>query len=162
MQSSTPTHTLYHFTFSSRSLMVRYAYALRGPAADPKNEMLFEEHHINLKAPYFDQISEAYLCKVNPLGEVPTLVTKLDGSTLPDSRNITFKIAESYPRLLPERFAGEVRKLLDELHAINYFALTFTGKYAAPGTAIARLLERRNEEGVNEEYRRALDGKIQL
>lgn len=142
--------------------MVRYAYAVRGPALDSRDEMILEERLIDLKAPHFDQISEPYLCEINPLGEVPVLVPKTDGSVLPDSRKITFRIAEQYPRLLPERFDGEVRALLDELHAIDYFALTFTGKYGAPGTAIARLLERRNGDGVSEEYRRALDGKIEL
>lgn len=161
MQSDS-TYTLYHFTFSSRSLFVRYAYALRGPAADPQNEMIISKRHVHLKPPHFDQLKESFLCDINPLGEVPVLVSKSDGSILPDSRNITFRIAESYPRLMPEQFAGEVRTLLDELHAIDYYALTFTGKYMAPCRTIATLLERRNAEGVSERYRRALDGKIDV
>lgn len=157
-----PTHTLYHFTFSSRSLFVRYTYALRGPAADPQNEMIIDEHHVHLKPPHLDQLKESFLCDINPLGEVPVLVSRSDGSALPDSRKITFKIAEFYPRLIPEQLSGRVRKLLDELHAIDYYALTFTGKYMAPCGAIATLLERRNGEGISEMYRRALDGKIEV
>jgi glutathione S-transferase len=154
------THILYHFQYSIRSLFVRYAYALRGRAADANVEIHLEEQHIDLRPPSFDQLSERFICDVNPSGEVPVIISKRDGRILPDSRNITFKIAEHYPQLMPEQYAGKIRHLLAELHAIDYYSLTFTRKYMFPCGTIATLLERRNSPETSDRYREALDRKI--
>jgi glutathione S-transferase len=160
MATVSSTHILYHFQFSIRSLFVRYAYALRGPAADPNAEIRFEEQHIDLRPPSFDQLSERFICDINPSGEVPVLISKQDGHILPDSRNITFKIAEHYPQLIPEEHVATIRRLLGELHAIDFYSLTFTGKYMFPCGTIATLLERRNSPETSDGYQEALDRKI--
>jgi glutathione S-transferase len=154
------THILYHFQYSIRSLFVRYAYSLRGPAADPDVDINLEEQHIDLRPPGFDQLSEHFICDINPSGEVPVLVSKQDRHILPDSRNITFKIAEYYPQLMPEEHTATIRRLLAELHAIDIYSLTFTRKYMFPCGTIATLLERRNSPETSDRYREALDRKI--
>lgn len=154
------THVLYHFKYSIRSLYVRYSYALRGPAADPDAEIHLEEQHVDLRPPDFDQLAESFICDINISGEVPVLISKQDGTTLPDSRSITFKIAEHYPQLMPEQHVGTMRRLLVELHEIDYYSLTFTGKYMFPCGTIATLLERRNGADTSDRYREALDRKI--
>jgi glutathione S-transferase len=160
MATVSSTHILYHFQYSIRSLFVRYAYALRGPAADPNAEIHLEEQHVDLRPPHFDQLAERFICDVNPSGEVPVLISKQDGHILPDSRNITFKIAEYYPQLMPEQHAATIHRLLAKLHAIDYYSLTFTGKYMFPCGTIATLLERRNSVDTSDRYREALDRKI--
>jgi glutathione S-transferase len=160
MATVSSTHILYHFQFSIRSLFVRYAYAIRGPAADPNAEIHLEEQHIDLRPPSFDQLAERFICDINPSGEVPVLVSKQDEQIIPDSRNITFKIAEYYPQLMPEGHAATIRRLLAELHAIDYYSLTFTGKYMFPCGTIATLLERWNSPETSARYREALDRKI--
>jgi hypothetical protein len=154
------THILYHFQYSIRSLFVRYAYALRGPAAGPDLEIHLEEQHIDLRPPSFDQLAERFICDINSSGEVPVLISKQDGHILPDSRNITFKFAAYYPQLMPEQHAATIRRLLAEFHAIDYYSLTFTGKYMFPCGTIATLLERRNSPETSDRYREALDRKI--
>jgi glutathione S-transferase len=159
MATVSSTHILYHFQFSIRSLFVRYAYALRGRAADLNAEIRLEEQHVHLRPPNFDQLAERFICDINPSGEVPVLVSKQDGHILPDSRNITFKIAEYYPQLMPEEHSATIRRLLAELHAIDFYSLTFTGKYMFPCGTIATLLERRNSPETSDRYREALDRK---
>jgi glutathione S-transferase len=160
MATAPSTHVLYHFQYSIRSLFVRYAYAIRGPAADPDFEIRLEEQHVDLRPPSFDQLEEHFICDINPSGEVPVLVSKQDGSVLPDSRAITFEIAKRYPQLMPEEHVEEIRRLLVNLHEIDYYSLTFTGKYMFPCGTIATLLERRNSAETSDRYRQALDRKI--
>jgi glutathione S-transferase len=160
MATVSSTYILYHFQYSIRSLFVRYAYALRGTAADPNAEIRLEEQHVDLRPPSFDQLTERFICDINPSGEVPVLISKQDGHILPDSRNITFKIAEYYPQLMPGQHAGRIRHILADLHAIDFYSLTFTGKYMFPCGTIATLLERRNSAETSDRYREALDRKI--
>jgi len=160
MATTTSTHILHHFRYSIRSLFVRYTYALRGPAAAHDVEIRLEEQHVDLRPPSFDQLKESYICDINPSGEVPVLVSKRDGFILPDSRAITFEIAKSYPQLMPEKHVGDIRRLLAKLHEIDYYSLTFTGKYMFPCGTIATLLERRNSTDTSDRYRQALDRKI--
>jgi glutathione S-transferase len=160
MPTVSSTHILYHFQYSIRSLFVRYTYALRGPAVDPDLEIHLEEQHIDLRPPGFDQLAERFICDINPSGEVPVLISKHDGHILPDSRNITFKIADYYPQLMPEQHVATIHRLLAELHAIDFYSLTFTGKYMFPCGTIATLLERRNSADTSNRYRVALDRKI--
>jgi len=44
---------------------------------------------------------------------------------MPESLDITYYIAKQYPSLLPENHKDQIVELLNELHNINFFALTF-------------------------------------
>jgi glutathione S-transferase len=160
MATAPSTHILYHFQYSIRSLFIRYAYALRGPAANPGIDIILEEQHVDLRPPVFDQLEENFICDINPSGEVPVLISKKHGFILPDSRAITFEIAKHYPRLMPEDQTDEIHRLLAKLHDIDFYSLTFTGKYMFPCGTIATLLERRNHADTSDRYRHALDRKI--
>lgn len=160
MATNPSTHILHHFQYSIRSLSVRYSYALRGPAAHPGTEIRLEEHHIDLRPPSFDQLEEKFICDINPSGEVPVMVSKQIGSILPDSRAIIFEIAKYYPRLMPEDHIDEIHRLLAKLHEIDFYSLTFTGKYMFPCGIIATLLERRNRADTSDRHREALDRKM--
>ena len=67
-----PTHYLYHFDYSICSIMARFAYALRGTPKDPKNEIRIEERQVNLGKG--EQLTEHYLCDINPAGDVSPIV----------------------------------------------------------------------------------------
>jgi glutathione S-transferase len=139
---------------------VRYTYALRGLPAEPGIKIILEEQHVDLRPPVFDQLEERFICDINPSGEVPVLVSKQNGSILPDSRAITFEIAKHYPQLMLKDHFDEIHRLLDRLHEIDFYSLTFTGKYMFPCGTIASLLERRNHAHTSDRYRQALDRKI--
>ena len=48
--------------------MARYSYALRGTPKDPKDEIRIEEKQVHLGKG--EQLSEHYLCDINPAGDV--------------------------------------------------------------------------------------------
>ena len=160
MATTPSTHILHYFQYSIRSLFVRYTYALRGRAADPSVEIRLEDHHVDLRPPSFDQLEEKFICDINPSGEIPVLVSKQDSFILPDSRAITFEIARYYPQLMPVDHVDQIHHLLASLHEIDFYSLTFTGNYMFPCGTIATLLERRNHADTSDNYRQALDRKI--
>jgi hypothetical protein len=59
---------LYHNRSSICSIMVRYTLAVRGIAKDPASEMAVEECAIDIFRE--GQLEEAFLCDVNPKGQV--------------------------------------------------------------------------------------------
>jgi hypothetical protein len=61
-------YTLYHFPFSLFSIMVRYAVALRGEPGDENQRMEISQKTVNLHRD--ENLSEWYLTKVNPKGQV--------------------------------------------------------------------------------------------
>lgn len=67
MSSIAPTHVLYHFEFSICSIMVRYAFAQRGPPIDAEHEIRLEEKSVDI-VKRLEQLSEHFLCVcVRPL-----------------------------------------------------------------------------------------------
>ena len=72
---------------------------------------------------------------------------------------ITKRFAESYPSLIPKQQREKIISLLQELHGINFFSLTFTNK---PGPTEERKawLQTQLEGDINEKYRKAIEGKI--
>ena len=61
-------HILYHNYYSICSIMVRYTAAIRGAPKDPESEILIEEQAIDIF--HEEQLSEHFLCEINPLGQV--------------------------------------------------------------------------------------------
>lgn len=90
---------------------------------------------------------------------MPVLAPVDSHKTLPDSLEITKYFAQSYPDLMPEPYKEKIISLLQELHGINFFSLTFTGK---PGPTEARKesLQKQLESDISEKYRKAIEGKI--
>ena len=60
---------------------------------------------------------------------------------------------------MPEQHREEIVSLLEELHGINFFSLTFTNK---PGPTEERKawLQKQLESDISEQYRKAIEGKI--
>ena len=93
--------------------------------------------------------------------QVPVLThaTELP-SPMADSLKITYWLSSRYPDLIPNERDPLIRRYLTELHALNYFSLSFPGRdHVAKGfeTAVLRHL---NEPSISDQYRRALEYKL--
>jgi glutathione S-transferase len=154
-----PTHILYHHPYSIFSIMARYTFACRGAPKDSKHEMRLKEEVVDIM--HGGQLSEHYLCDVNAKGEVPVLAPLPDGKPLPDSLNITYAFAESYPAILPSEHGAEIKKLLEELHQISVYSLTFTGNPTSQLKAKEELQNRLKDESNSPRYCKAMEKKIE-
>lgn len=63
-----PNHILYYNKFSICSLMVRYCLAVRGQPQDLERQILVKEVEVDIVNQ--EQLTEDFLCNVNPAGEV--------------------------------------------------------------------------------------------
>lgn len=162
---TTMTHEwiLYHDPVSICSIMARYTYAIRGEPAASIATVQVREEVCELRRG--QQLTEHFLCDINPKGEVPVLApVDDDGGVLdpiPDSVDITWFIASRYPGLLPKEHETEIRRLVSTMHEkINFFSLTFAGKPEVQRRNVASL-ESKLGEDISERYRRAIEYKIQ-
>ena len=81
---------------------------------------------------------------------------------MPDSLAITYYLASAYPSLVPQEHEAQIRQLLQDLHAINYFSLSFGG-----GPGMAQIFKdgvqrRLDVVGISERYRAALEVKAEM
>ena len=86
----------------------------------------------------------------------PTLME----APIPDSLKMTFYMASRYPDLIPSEHEAQIRQLLIDLHALNYFSLSFPGRaHIAQGfaDAVSRRLE---DPDISDRYRKALEFKL--
>lgn len=157
MAVKAPTHILYHFDFSICSIMVRYAFALRGPPKDAEREIRIEEKHIDITIE--EQLTERYLCDINALGEVPVLAPVDQKHTIPDSVAITKYLAESYPALIPASHENAINDLLRDIHSVSFFSLTFA-KGSPHQQQAKTFMEGLLKQDISERYRAALQHKL--
>jgi glutathione S-transferase len=79
-----------------------------------------------------------------------------------DSLDITFYLAEHYPSLMPSDHETDIKRLLRELHSINFFSLSFTGKpHLAEGFKLA-VSKRLNQVGISQRYADALRYELEV
>lgn len=80
-----------------------------------------------------------------------------------DSLEITLYMVEKYPDLIPASHKGKILPLLEELHSINYFSLSFTGMQEVINMhlrdPIVKLLE---SPGISQRYHDALQYKLSV
>ncbi|OQV10802.1 Glutathione S-transferase, domain-containing protein [Cladophialophora immunda] len=157
MTTSKAVYTLYHNHGSICSRMVRYTFALRGPPKDDSCDIALEEKSIDIFNE--EQLSEHFLCEINPHGQVPVLASPVLEKTIPDSLQITHHIARLYPSLIPDSHADQIRSLLSDLHSLNYFSLSFSGReHVAHGFKTA--VQQRLDGDISGRYRAALTFKL--
>ena len=153
---------LYHDFNSICSIMARYTFSIRGNPADDGARLQITEEALDIKRG--EQLTEHFLCDINANGEVPVLVPSSRDTgglgPIPDSVDITYFFASRYPSLVPKEHERDVKKLLADLHDINFFSLTFTGKPEMQQKNIASL-QKTMEGDVSERYRNAIEHKIQ-
>lgn len=93
--------------------------------------------------------------------QVPALTSPSIEKPLVDSLDITYFLMKRHPQLQPEAFATTIVSLLADLHAINYFSLTFQGK---PSIAqdLLRAITAKLEGDISTEYRKLLEYKLTM
>lgn len=78
---------------------------------------------------------------------------------LPDSLAITKCLAKSYPSMIPKPHESQILELLDGLHGINFFGLTFAGK--TPVVEGMKVNLHKIEQGdISDRYQAAIDYKL--
>lgn len=169
------TYTLYHNLFSICSIMVRQTIAICGQAKDAGSEIAVTEQVVDIFNQ--EQLSEHFLCEINRLGQVrmtflilimivdsllvqvPVLVSDALENPITDSLQITHFLAARYPSLIPASHRAQITELLRDLHAINYFSLSFPGReYVVEGFKqnVSKLLA----ADISPRYRDALIFKL--
>ncbi|KAF7546826.1 hypothetical protein G7Z17_g8160 [Cylindrodendrum hubeiense] len=153
-------YTLYSSPFSLYSMMARHTIQL-GPithdAIPPKSITLsFINHKAN------ENLSEYYLTKVNPKGQVPTMTGNILQQPLTESRAISLHLAEKhYPAMLPAKHETVVRDLFQRLHAV--YGLSISNRNPTPEmrqynpSPVEKILKRAD---ISPEYRAALEVKL--
>ncbi|KIM96717.1 hypothetical protein OIDMADRAFT_182909 [Oidiodendron maius Zn] len=150
-------HILYYNDYSVCSLMVRASIALCNGYTDKC--LNIDEQPVNIHLG--DQNSEYFLCEVNPKGTVPvlTLPNNIRGRNITDSIDITAYFGKYYPCLYPMEFSNEIGSLLGELHAINFFSLTYTHKPQRASDMENAVEKRLSDPNISARYRKALQFK---
>jgi len=69
-------------------------------------------------------------------------------------------MTERYPTLLPTAHKEELGRWLHELHALNFFSLSFPGGGDMAQARKASMERRRDELGISQRYRDALKYKL--
>lgn len=152
-------YRLYCHYYSLCSVMVRFSNALARPFPDERLQM--DEHIVDIQ--HGGQLTEDYLCDINPLGTVPVLVGKALETSLTDSLDITIFLAERYlPTLMPAHLVDQIRSLLDEVHDINYFSLTYTHKEDLVLEMENAMKEACALPNMTDRHRRALESKLEV
>lgn len=134
--------------------------AMRGSPCPNRPDMTIHQQEMDLGAFEPEQLTEFYLCKVNPDGRVPALTNdKLLPQSLHETLDITWYLCDWYPGFLPREHANEIRRLIEELHEINFPVLTFgpQDRHALDLDASVHEILRRDD--ISEEYRKALEYK---
>ncbi|KAH8887055.1 hypothetical protein GQ53DRAFT_331629 [Thozetella sp. PMI_491] len=154
-------YTLYFYPYSIVSIMARYAIALRGPPKEGLSDLSINEQAVDIVV-NLEQLSEDYLCNVNPKGQVPVLAGGDLPAPIPDSEEILYFLAKLYPRMIPTEHEAQIRQLVKKLHQINYFSLSFTGNISVPRGVLAKISGLIEDESISEQYRKALRYKFQV
>lgn len=76
-----------------------------------------------------------------------------------DSHDIILWAAEQKPSLLPASHADRIMPLLNTLHGLSFFVLTFYGYEDRGDLIFDGIAERLAGENVSESYRKALEHK---
>ncbi|KAL3446404.1 hypothetical protein BJX65DRAFT_279528 [Aspergillus insuetus] len=149
--------TLYHHPYSICSIMVRQTIAIRGEAIDADSEAHITEQVVEIFKE--EQFSEHFLTEINPLGQVPVLVSDALEKPIADSLEITHYLAQRYPSLIPASHKKKITDLLHDLHALNYFSLSFPGReHVAEG--LKQCVFKRLAGDISPRYRDALTFKL--
>ncbi|KUL87831.1 hypothetical protein ZTR_03134 [Talaromyces verruculosus] len=142
--------------------MTRYTLLLRGTSArDPASELTVEERVVDIF--HEEQLEEWFLCDINPMGQVPVLTHPTELSApMPDSLAITMFLADRYPSLIPPTHGEQIHQLLNDLHSINYFSLSFPGRPQVASGFKAAVLKRLDRPGISQRYLTALKYKLEV
>jgi glutathione S-transferase len=92
--------------------------------------------------------------------QVPVLVSNVLAKPIADSLEITHFLAERYPSLIPSSHKDQVTALLKDLHALNYFSLSFPGREHVAEEFKQSVFKRLAHDDISPRYRDALTFKL--
>ena len=69
-------------------------------------------------------------------------------------------LASKYPELLPTDHDSEIRQYLTDLHALNYFSLSFPGRPQIAQGFVDAIELRLKDPQISHRYRKALEFKL--
>ncbi|CAK3903894.1 Hypothetical predicted protein [Lecanosticta acicola] len=78
-----------------------------------------------------------------------------------DSEHITYHFATMFPSLIPDSHRDQIVALLDEIHKLPFFTLSFGGHKAvvSPRGALTRMREMLDGNEISERHRKLLQAK---
>ena len=79
-----------------------------------------------------------------------------------ESLEITHWLAAKYPSLVPSERREEISQYLTDLHALNYFSLSFPGRPQIAHSFEANVNRRLADTGISDRYRKALEFKLAM
>ena len=95
--------------------------------------------------------------------QVPVLINKaVLAAPIADSVKITWYFAERYPSLAPPDHKDEITRLMRELHALNYFSLSFQSRPQMGAFLRDTVVRRMEQPGISQRYREALKFKLNM
>lgn len=155
--------TLYYAAYSICATMVRMTYALRGEPEEGRPDMTLQLEEINISPQNPEQLTEFYLCKVNPDGQVPVLANDdLLPKPMPESVDITWYLCDWYPSLIPAEHRTIIQEMIKELHEINYGVLTFGSGSEHPLRLEDKIQQILDQGNISAEYGSALEHKSHM
>lgn len=174
-------YTLYHNYYSICSIMMRYLVRIRGEPKDDASAMDIEARNVDIFSE--EQFSEEYLCRINPHGQVSVpderifidLVLKIVELKVPvlgspvafsfpvnQTSQISTYVSERHPNLLPPAHAAEITRLVNKMHELNFFTLSFRGSPKLASGFADAALRRLQDDTISDEYRKALEHKVMM
>ncbi|KAJ9618017.1 hypothetical protein H2204_013247 [Knufia peltigerae] len=110
-----------------------------------------------------EQLAEHFLCNVNKLGQVPVLLTPAgQEGPITDSLEMTLYMASRYPSLIPSQYKEEIENFLTDLHALNYFSLSFPGRPQIAQKLVEAVQRRLDDPSISDRHRKAMEFKKTL
>ena len=95
--------------------------------------------------------------------QVPVLIKPIPhGTSMTESLDMTLLLCQIYPSLCPPHLSIQIRSLLGDLHAINYFSLTYTHVPQRVFDLENMIKAKLANPGIPERYREALELKLEL
>lgn len=94
--------------------------------------------------------------------KVPVLSCIGKSGNIPDSLKMTFYMASKYPELMPVAHEKQIRQLLIDLHALNYFSLSFPGRMDVIQGIVDSIKTRLEDPTISNRYRKALEFKLSM
>ncbi|KAK6371464.1 hypothetical protein LTS17_008714 [Exophiala oligosperma] len=140
--------------------MALYTLRLRGQPKDAQSEMAVSLKEVDIFGQ--EQLTEHFLCDINPEGQVPVLSCIGKSGNIPDSLKMTFYMASKYPELMPVAHEKQIRQLLIDLHALNYFSLSFPGRMDVIQGIVDSIKTRLEDPTISNRYRKALEFKLSI
>ena len=154
--------TLYSSPFSLYSMMVRHTIYLGTTTTGATSPGTIALSFINTRKDH--NLSEHYLLRVNPKGQIPALTGNGLDQPLVGSPSISLYLAEEYyPAMLPAGSAAIIKDLLQRVHAVHGPSFSNKNPTAemmrhSPSPAENIL----SKTDLSPEYRKALEAKVEL